>query len=349
MNISKTGAAIAALVILAAAHAVASGYQKRSLLEEYTGTWCGYCTRGYASIEYIRENHPDMVCVSYHYDDPMQSTINYPQGHKNSYPWASVDRREGGDPYEFGGTGDITNYTMAEHMLSADSEDTDWRIEVSQHWSDDDPGRLVVEAEVKCSEDVDGADYLIGYILVCDGLMDDVWMQANYFSTVAPTASVIPQMRDFCMGGVYGSGYVRNLVYNNVVVSAKYARGVKGSIPAGMAAGAPSRHSVDFNVYAFKRYGDSSIPLVTDKGNVWVVAMVIDGGTGYVLNCAKTQPDNMTAGVSISDRCEDGVEKEYYTLSGVRVTNPTEGIYICREGSKARKMIVRSFDVLDHD
>lgn len=32
---------------------------------------------------------------------------------------------------------------------------------------------------------------------------------------------------------------------------------------------------------------------------------------------------------------------EYFTLQGVRVANPTEGIYIVRNGSKARKVIIR--------
>lgn len=45
----------------------------------------------------------------------------------------------------------------------------------------------------------------------------------------------------------------------------------------------------------------------------------------------------------ISDEEMTGSEEEavYYTLSGVRVTNPTAGIYICRRGSKVTKIYIR--------
>ena len=37
----------------------------------------------------------------------------------------------------------------------------------------------------------------------------------------------------------------------------------------------------------------------------------------------------------------DGAEPVYYTLQGVRVDNPTPGIYIERRGESVRKVVVR--------
>ncbi len=55
----------------------------QTLYEEYTGTWCGYCTRGYAALEYIHENYPDFVVAAFHSGngnsvDPMQITSELP-------------------------------------------------------------------------------------------------------------------------------------------------------------------------------------------------------------------------------------------------------------------------------
>lgn len=37
----------------------------------------------------------------------------------------------------------------------------------------------------------------------------------------------------------------------------------------------------------------------------------------------------------------DNAAPEYYTLQGVRVANPTPGLYICRRGNTATKVIIR--------
>ena len=47
-------------------------------------------------------------------------------------------------------------------------------------------------------------------------------------------------------------------------------------------------------------------------------------------------------GVSdVSVDSSEAAEAEYYTLQGVRVTNPQAGIYICRRGSATSKVLIR--------
>lgn len=50
-----------------------AGYQKNVVLEEVTGTWCGYCPRGIVIMDYITENFTDgsIIPVAVHNGDEM--------------------------------------------------------------------------------------------------------------------------------------------------------------------------------------------------------------------------------------------------------------------------------------
>lgn len=79
---------------------------KKVLVEEGTGTWCGWCPRGAVNIDAVYEANPDLVMpIAIHngdpmtvssYDGPFSNTISgYPSGH--------VDRKEINiDPADFG-------------------------------------------------------------------------------------------------------------------------------------------------------------------------------------------------------------------------------------------------------
>ena len=44
----------------------------RALVEEYTGTWCGWCTRGLVAMRLLAETYgDDFIGVAYHNSDPM--------------------------------------------------------------------------------------------------------------------------------------------------------------------------------------------------------------------------------------------------------------------------------------
>lgn len=71
-------------------------YSRRVVLEEGTGTWCPYCTRGIAGIKLMKEKYPDtFIGIAMHNDDEMYPESNYSEmfGMSNSYPWAIVNRK----------------------------------------------------------------------------------------------------------------------------------------------------------------------------------------------------------------------------------------------------------------
>lgn len=83
------------------------------------------------------------------------------------------------------------------------------------------------------------------------------------------------------------------------------------------------------------------------------VAQWIDGGEGYEFvdypapknMLVFSYPDNGEGGddqTAITDiNADNDAPAEYYNLQGVRVDNPTAGIYICRKGDKTSKVVIR--------
>lgn len=80
------------------------------------------------------------------------------------------------------------------------------------------------------------------------------------------------------------------------------------------------------------------------------VAKWIDGGEGYEYvdypapksMLVFSYPDNGDDQTAITDiDADNDAPAEYYNLQGVRVDNPTAGIYICRKGDKTSKVVIR--------
>lgn len=52
-------------------------FKKRVLIEDYTGTWCGYCTRVAHAIEEVFNNTDNVVAVGIHRDSSNPSSVTY--------------------------------------------------------------------------------------------------------------------------------------------------------------------------------------------------------------------------------------------------------------------------------
>lgn len=78
------------------------GYERSVVVEEGTGTWCGYCPLGIVGMDYMAETYTDgtFIPVAVHYNDPMESSsyVTLANEYFSSYPSALVNR----DTYRFG-------------------------------------------------------------------------------------------------------------------------------------------------------------------------------------------------------------------------------------------------------
>ncbi|MDE6741987.1 MAG: hypothetical protein K2J58_06620 [Muribaculaceae bacterium] len=307
----------------------------RTLMEEYTGTWCGYCPLGFAAMEYIRENYPEFVVASYHsgmdsVDDPMEVTQDFPVM-VSGFPSASLNRNFTCSPYD--GTGTYSNLPLP---IIGDIEElnaapTAWNVDVSHEWESADV--LTAKAEVSNVVGYGDGNYKIAYLLIADSLTGNTarWYQTNYFYTDTP--KYIEELNAFCRAGEYGKSKVR-LTYNDVVVSDDGIHGVVGSIPTALEANETVEHTMRFDL--------TEIPstMTVDPNKLRVIAAVIDP-RGNVLNCAKDEVnDHVSTGVIRAD-IDENAPVEYFNLNGMKISQPTEGVFIRRQGSKAEKVMIR--------
>jgi hypothetical protein len=66
---------------------------KNVVIEEGTGTWCGWCPRGAVAMEYMTTNYPDdFIGIAVHNGDPMTVTEYDAGANLSGYPGCNVDR-----------------------------------------------------------------------------------------------------------------------------------------------------------------------------------------------------------------------------------------------------------------
>lgn len=303
----------------------------QTLFEEYTGTWCGWCTRGYAALEYIKKNHPDFVVAAFHNGDAMTITNNYPT-YVSGFPSAVLNRNTVCDPY-YGTEKYDTKLPIVDEILELNSEFTPWIIKVSHNWDSED--LLTAKAEVSNVGGIENANCKLVYLLVADGLSgtSSQWTQSNYYSSYSPSDAVIDELNDFCKGGKYGSGSVQGLIFDDVVISTNGIYGINDSMPANLEPQQVVEHTLTFDLSTVKT------GLIADKNKLRVIVALLDEN-GSVLNCAKNEVNDFSGdAVKVVDSTDAPVE--YYNLNGMKVAEPKGGVFIRKQGDKTSKVILK--------
>ncbi|MDE6637827.1 MAG: hypothetical protein K2K32_06290 [Muribaculaceae bacterium] len=306
----------------------------QTLYEEYTSLGCGFCTRGFAALEYIRENYPDFVTASFHTNyngvtDAMKTVSSFPTN-VPSFPSAVLNRNSIVDPYFGTETYNLEVPVVGDIMMS-NLVPTVWNVKVSHVWESD--SLLTATAEVANVMGYTNKTYKVAYLLVADGITGTGrnWIQSNYYNTYAP--DYVPQLNQFCRGGVNGKSSIMGLVFNDVVISDNGIKGVTGSIPTDLAAEEWASHSLTFDLSKIKS------TLTIDKNKLRVIAAVVDS-RGNVLNCAKDEVNDYV-GAAVDRIVDDNAPVEYFNINGQKVADPSNGIFIRRQGNTTTKVIIR--------
>ena len=289
----------------------------RTLLEEYTGTWCGYCPRGYVALETLATLYPDdYVLISYHNGDPME-IMDYElfPSPVAGFPDAYIDRTMEVDPYY--GTGNMAlgvvndmaqrakEFGKADIQLGADLSESGVSVKVT--------------ANVTFPFDVVNGKYALEYVLVEDGLTGtgSDWEQANYYSG--------GEMGDMSFFDE-AEEHVPGLVFNDVAVLMSQIGGIDGSIPANVEADKPVTHQYTF--YLFDAINTSGQKVIQNNKNLKVVALLINQLTGEVVNANKVKVGENTGINAIQNNDSKMVAVEYYDLGGRKLSSLQRGANI---------------------
>jgi thiol-disulfide isomerase/thioredoxin len=302
--------------------------KKRTLLEEYTGFWCGWCPRGYVGLEKLAELYPDdFVLVSYHNGDDLEiMPATYFPSKVEGFPTSWMDRDTELDAY-YGVEYGVKDLGIADDLAERNKLFGQADIIITPALSDD-QSTVNIDAEVVFPYDLTDGNFAVEYILTSDGLTNATWGQSNYY---ADGYAGYPQyMDDFTKtsdGTIYG------LVYNDVAVLTSELLGGSQNSVAAATADVPVKLSYAFSLA--DAFNTSGAPVIQDVKNLKVVALLIDAATGKVVN-ANVAKLGTNTGIAVSELPQKSAGT-CFDLQGRRVAKPAKGLYI----NNGRKVIVK--------
>lgn len=252
--------------------------EKRVLIEEATGTWCGYCPRGAVYTEGIDTVYPGTaIVVAVHNADPMANTA-YDAGIDpliGGYPSGCVDRKTNDiDPTDFEAAylDRINDVSPADVGITANYNTTTRQVDIN--------------VSTTFAANLTG-DFRLNAVLVEDDVTGTTagYNQVNYYSS---TSQNIP---------LVGAGHNWQAEPNPVpAASMSYDfvgrdilggfDGQPGSLPSSVSA------STTYN-YTF----NYTLPTAWDESKIRVIGMLQDVSTGHVLNSIRS-PYLATTGLS---------------------------------------------------
>lgn len=292
---------------------------RRPLVEEYTGTWCGYCPRGYVGMEHMKALYGDeFVGVAYHNTDAMEimAQEKYPSTVAN-FPAAWMDRAFLTDAY-YGNTNEI--FGIRRTWLERQREIPIASIDVDATLSSNGSTLKVTATTTFVRDLTDANRYRVSYILTADGFSA---FQTNYY-TPGDSRTVGDDMDLFINGGEQVK-----VTFNDVVAATTAASGIAGSIPAKVQQNVPVTHSHTFRLADAKNTKGKQ--MFTEGIRPGAVVVLVDTQTGEVVNAAKISYDRIIAAEGIEpvtlDTANDSTSHSY-DLQGRRVSAPAKGVYI---------------------
>lgn len=293
----------------------------RAVLEEYTGTWCGYCPRGFVGLEEMNRLHPDdFIGISYHNADPMEvmSSSQFPNN-VSGFPAAFLDRQQSVDAFSGIASGKVWGIeTIWEHYCAivAPAE-----VDVTAQWTED--SILTATAYITFPVEREDCPYEVGFILLSDGLKGTTskWRQSNYYSGETGWPS---SMNEFTKGGSYVSG----LTFNFVIIGRSGIAGIENSLQAPIVADVPQSYSYQFDIREAKNTSGQLV--VQNKDDLRVVALLFDKATGAILNANKVAAGKSTLTVTpgVETKATQVLSTVYYDMNGRPVLHPRHGVYV---------------------
>ncbi len=293
----------------------------RTVMEEYTGTACGNCPRGWSAMEYLGETYPDrfigIALHQYNSSDPMYNN-RYASLGFSAAPMCKIDRKITTDPY-YGTTNLGIDLDVEEQSQIAPPVD----VSVSGMISDN-------HAKVTCTADLeflcDAGKYTVAYVLTADSLAGEgsLWQQTNSYKIAkAGPLYVLPQMPDFAdffSGEKYGQEAV-SLVFNDVMIGSSYSTsGTNGAKSIGTSHKAGDKVNSTYSC-TITAAAKAKAALRYDK--IYVIALVMDT-KGNIVNAAKALVTPIPEGISEKNLDLDlNLNHATYDLCGRPVTSAT--------------------------
>ena len=320
-------------------------FERKMVVEKFSGVHCGYCPRGIVGFDYMNEHHKDafigISVQNYSASDPMYCTAYEPWKKKFS---------AGGAPYCYVNRNKMLTTNPEKGTLEDAFNTVHYRtsnigIKVTAEATAD-PMAYDVTGTVKVARDVEDASLAMTFVVTEDFV--GPYRQTNNFNTS-------PGCPEFS-----GKGNPVNMLFHDVARNIPSDwEGYANSVPQTLKAG----EEYPFTVKALSP-GRTSEPK-----NANIIALLIDTKTSEIINADRMHidpsRDDNPGGIDAADGGEprfivtggegfialdgDECEAQIYSVSGqltavIRTGETVEaapGMYIVKTPAKAEKTIVR--------
>ena len=295
---------------------LSESYPRKVVMEEFTGTWCGWCPRGMAAIEKLQKDYPnDFIAIAVHAGDNFEPETYAPiLGAVSGYPSAYVNRIVETDPYH-GLSGD--NYGIKELVDELKAVPTEAQMGISSKLSADNT-EIQVTSYTKFSLSMnDASAYTVAYVLLEDKLSG---VQENYYSKSMSsqtgfTEDNLPEE----LLTYYEKSNKFLASYNDVARGIYDPWGIEGSLSGAVNKWEAKKHTYTIPVPAAIKKFD----------NLHIVALLLDANTGEIINAekAKVGEEKLTA---IGTITKNELNADIAATEGaviVTATNATAKVY----------------------
>lgn len=252
---------------------VSEAVQKRIVFEEGTGTWCGWCPRGFVGMEYMLETYPEsFIGIAVHNGDPMVVSVHDNNIGVSGYPSSNVDR------------------TLLDVAVSASAwegfHNSQLRfvspvdVDLEANYSEE--GRSVsIEAKATFYTELNDEDFRFSVVMLEDSIRGTSanYAQVNFYSFQSANLPLVG----------YGFDWqaepdpvpASRMYYNDVsrAILGGY-NGQPGQFPAEIAVGQEVTQTFNYTV-----------PASFNPANMRAVVLLLDGKTGRIINANEKHLD----------------------------------------------------------
>jgi len=289
------------------------------VVEEFTGTGCGWCPRGLVGMDKMHERYGEQFIGigihQYNSSDPM-----YPSRYKNlnfeGAPQCKINRSYFTDPY-YGKGEDICNDFEAEMEVPAYIS-----VMVSATFNAD---RSAVDITADLNSQAAMSGLSVGFVLTADSVTgtERAWKQANYYYQYQP--SQLPDdLKQFGNGGVNG-GSSFFWIFNDVAIGSYYEGG-KYEKSIGSIGNRETK-----TVTATVEMPTKAVLVNALRYDLITANVLVLDDKGVVANAAKVRVVDPTDVKELDVKPAGNLrEVARYTLDGRMITTPQKGINIVK-------------------
>ncbi|MDR0507947.1 MAG: Omp28-related outer membrane protein [Dysgonamonadaceae bacterium] len=289
-------------------------FPRKVIMEEGTGTWCGWCTRGIVGMARMHAKYPEsFIGIAIHVGDPMVVS-NYagPLAEKffSGYPSMTINRKMTlrGDPF----------YDAERLYLSEMEIPSPIGLEAEAVFADDMKQTIMVTTNTVFSYSSNSVNMRLAYVLLENGVTG--YTQSNAYAGGSEKMDGFEKL----------PALIPDIVYNDVARAIYDSfSGISGSIPASVTELVPEKYTHTI-----------TLPdAVSDKTKLELVVLLMNKD-GEIVNADKTEIEEPTGfkpavsgGISVyvSDKILNISSKalvkevEIYSLSGRKIMSQKSG------------------------